>query len=71
MFICHSTIQSYQMAARDELSRLNNSYVQPYAYYELGCVLLAKPEVSLQSLLGDVLGTLQLCYVISALNMKT
>ncbi|KAB5559130.1 hypothetical protein PHYPO_G00025430 [Pangasianodon hypophthalmus] len=37
-------VQSYQMAARDELGRLNNSYVQPYAYYELGCVLLAKPE---------------------------
>ncbi|XP_036442773.1 tetratricopeptide repeat protein 39C [Colossoma macropomum] len=37
-------IQSYQMAARDELGRQTNSYVQPYSYYELGCVLLAKPE---------------------------
>ncbi|XP_066503897.1 tetratricopeptide repeat protein 39C [Hoplias malabaricus] len=37
-------IQSYQMAARDDLGRQTNSYVQPYSYYELGCVLLAKPE---------------------------
>ncbi|KAA0712147.1 Tetratricopeptide repeat protein 39C [Triplophysa tibetana] len=37
-------IQSFQMAAQDEYGRLNNSYVQPYSYYELGCVLLAKPE---------------------------
>ncbi|KAI4872936.1 hypothetical protein NFI96_023622 [Prochilodus magdalenae] len=37
-------IQSYQMAARDEMGRQTNSYVQPYSYYELGCVLLAKPE---------------------------
>ncbi|KAK1806082.1 hypothetical protein P4O66_013133 [Electrophorus voltai] len=37
-------IQCYQMAARDELGRQNNSYVQPYSYYELGCVLLANPE---------------------------
>lgn len=33
------------MAAQDEYGRLHNSYVQPYSYYELGCVLLAKPEV--------------------------
>lgn len=39
--------QSFQLAARDEYGRQINSYVQPYAVYELGCVLLAKPEVSL------------------------
>uniref|UniRef100_A0A671NZQ6 Tetratricopeptide repeat protein 39C-like n=1 Tax=Sinocyclocheilus anshuiensis TaxID=1608454 RepID=A0A671NZQ6_9TELE len=38
-------VQSFQLAAQDELGRLNNSYVQPYSCYELGCVLLAKPEV--------------------------
>lgn len=37
-------VQSYQVAARDELGRQTNSYVQPYSCYELGCVLLAKPE---------------------------
>lgn len=40
-------IQSFQLAARDEYGRQINSYVQPYSVYELGCVLLAKPEVSL------------------------
>ncbi|XP_051550899.1 tetratricopeptide repeat protein 39C [Myxocyprinus asiaticus] len=37
-------IQSFQLAAQDEYGRLKNSYVQPYSCYELGCVLLAKPE---------------------------
>ncbi|KAJ8272626.1 hypothetical protein GJAV_G00091450 [Gymnothorax javanicus] len=37
-------IQCFQLSARDEVGRLNNSYVQPYACYELGCVLLSKPE---------------------------
>lgn len=48
---CHGNvrdaIQSLQLAARDEYGRQINSYVQPYAVYELGCILLAKPEVSL------------------------
>ncbi|XP_042605197.1 tetratricopeptide repeat protein 39C [Cyprinus carpio] len=37
-------VQSFQLAAQNEYGRLNNSYVQPYSCYELGCVLLAKPE---------------------------
>ncbi|KAJ8337030.1 hypothetical protein SKAU_G00382500 [Synaphobranchus kaupii] len=37
-------IQCFQQSVRDEVGRLNNSYVQPYACYELGCVLLCKPE---------------------------
>ncbi|XP_051549767.1 tetratricopeptide repeat protein 39C-like [Myxocyprinus asiaticus] len=37
-------VQSFQLAAQDEYGRQNNSYVQPYSCYELGCVLLAKPE---------------------------
>ncbi|XP_045906372.1 tetratricopeptide repeat protein 39C-like isoform X1 [Micropterus dolomieu] len=37
-------IQAFQLAARDEYGRQINSYVQPYAVYELGCILLAKPE---------------------------
>ncbi|KAF4097624.1 tetratricopeptide repeat protein 39C [Onychostoma macrolepis] len=37
-------VQSFQLAVQDEYGRLNNSYVQPYSCYELGCVLLAKPE---------------------------
>uniref|UniRef100_A0A3P9A1Y6 Tetratricopeptide repeat domain 39C n=1 Tax=Esox lucius TaxID=8010 RepID=A0A3P9A1Y6_ESOLU len=45
---CHGNnkdaIQSFQLAARDEFGRQNNSYVQPYSCYELGCVLLAQPE---------------------------
>lgn len=38
--------QCFQLAARDELGRLTNSYVQPYSCYELGCVLLNTPEAS-------------------------
>uniref|UniRef100_A0AAQ4QR23 Tetratricopeptide repeat domain 39C n=1 Tax=Gasterosteus aculeatus aculeatus TaxID=481459 RepID=A0AAQ4QR23_GASAC len=45
---CHGNmrdaIQSFQLAARDEYGRHINSYVQPYAVYELGCILLAKHE---------------------------
>ncbi|KAL1022911.1 hypothetical protein UPYG_G00034090 [Umbra pygmaea] len=45
---CHGNIkdaiQSFQLAARDEFGRQNNSYVQPYSCYELGCVLLTQPE---------------------------
>uniref|UniRef100_A0A1A7Z2N3 Tetratricopeptide repeat domain 39C n=1 Tax=Iconisemion striatum TaxID=60296 RepID=A0A1A7Z2N3_9TELE len=45
---CHGNIrdavQSLQLAARDEYGRQINSYIQPYAVYELGCILLAKPE---------------------------
>ncbi|XP_051978331.1 tetratricopeptide repeat protein 39C [Xyrauchen texanus] len=37
-------IQSFQLAAQDEYGHLKNSYVQPYSCYEMGCVLLAKPE---------------------------
>ncbi|KAA8589761.1 hypothetical protein FQN60_013126 [Etheostoma spectabile] len=48
---CHGNmrdaVQSFQLAARDEYGRQINSYVQPYAVYELGCILLAKQEVSL------------------------
>ncbi|KAK5860006.1 hypothetical protein PBY51_021516 [Eleginops maclovinus] len=43
----HSTndaIQFFQLAAKDEVGCLSNSYVQPYSYYELGCVLLNTPE---------------------------
>ena len=32
--------QFFQRAARDELCRQSNSYVPPYACYELGCLLL-------------------------------
>uniref|UniRef100_A0A3Q3WAP3 Tetratricopeptide repeat domain 39C n=1 Tax=Mola mola TaxID=94237 RepID=A0A3Q3WAP3_MOLML len=45
---CHGNIrdavQAFQLAARDEYGRQINSYVQPYSVYELGCILLAKPE---------------------------
>ncbi|CAL8270576.1 unnamed protein product [Arctogadus glacialis] len=45
---CHGNtkdaIQEFQLAARDEYGHQINSYVQPYAVYELGCVLLTKPE---------------------------
>ncbi|XP_034386973.1 tetratricopeptide repeat protein 39C [Cyclopterus lumpus] len=45
---CHGNmrdaIQSFQLAARDEYGRQINSYVQPYAVYELGCIILSKPE---------------------------
>uniref|UniRef100_A0A3Q1JIM4 Tetratricopeptide repeat domain 39C n=1 Tax=Anabas testudineus TaxID=64144 RepID=A0A3Q1JIM4_ANATE len=37
-------IQYFQLAVRDEVGRLTNSYVQPYSCYELGCVLLNTPE---------------------------
>ena len=37
--------QCFQVAARDEVGRQNNSYVQPYSCYELGCLLLDNPEV--------------------------
>ena len=40
-----SHIQEFQLAARDEYGHQINSYVQPYSVYELGCVLLTKPEV--------------------------
>ncbi|XP_023604696.1 tetratricopeptide repeat protein 39C isoform X9 [Myotis lucifugus] len=36
--------QFFQRAAKDELCRQSNLYVQPYACYELGCLLLEKPE---------------------------
>lgn len=42
-----SVVQAFQLAARDEYGRQINSYVQPYSVYELGCILLAKPEVLL------------------------
>ncbi|XP_041698145.1 tetratricopeptide repeat protein 39C [Coregonus clupeaformis] len=37
-------IQCFHLAAGDEVGRQNNSYVQPYSCYELGCVLLDSPE---------------------------
>ncbi|XP_030606866.1 tetratricopeptide repeat protein 39C-like isoform X3 [Archocentrus centrarchus] len=37
-------IQYFHLAARDEVGRLSNSYVQPYSCYELACVLLNSPE---------------------------
>ncbi|XP_012680772.1 tetratricopeptide repeat protein 39C [Clupea harengus] len=37
-------VQSFQLAARDDLGRQTNSYIQPYSVYELGCMLLTKPE---------------------------
>ncbi|XP_022351996.1 tetratricopeptide repeat protein 39C-like [Enhydra lutris kenyoni] len=37
-------VQFFQRAVKDELCRQNNLYVQPYASYELGCLLLDKPE---------------------------
>lgn len=37
--------QELLLAARDEYARQINSYVQPYAIYELGCIFLAKSEV--------------------------
>ncbi|KAM6918582.1 tetratricopeptide repeat protein 39C-like [Xenentodon cancila] len=39
-------IQCFHRAARDEVGRLSNSYVQPYSCYELGCVLLNSPETA-------------------------
>lgn len=41
------SLQYFQLAVMDEVGRLTNSYVQPYSCYELGCVLLNTPEVSL------------------------
>nr|XP_061795488.1 tetratricopeptide repeat protein 39C-like [Nerophis lumbriciformis] len=32
-------IQYFQVASRDEIGLVSNSYVQPYACYELGCIL--------------------------------
>ncbi|MXQ96399.1 hypothetical protein E5288_WYG002929 [Bos mutus] len=37
-------VQFFQRAVKDELCRQNNLYVQPYACYELGCLLLDRPE---------------------------
>ncbi|XP_061694554.1 tetratricopeptide repeat protein 39C-like isoform X2 [Syngnathoides biaculeatus] len=37
-------IQYFHMASRDEVGLLSNSYVQPYACYELACVLLDDSE---------------------------
>ncbi|CDQ58160.1 unnamed protein product [Oncorhynchus mykiss] len=42
----NDSIQCFDLAARDEMGHQNNSYVQPYSIYELGCVLLDSPEVS-------------------------
>nr|XP_033789760.1 tetratricopeptide repeat protein 39C isoform X2 [Geotrypetes seraphini] len=36
--------QFFQRAVKDELGRQNNLYIQPYACYELGCLLLDNPE---------------------------
>lgn len=45
---CHGNlrdaVQSFQLAVRDDYGRQINSYIQPYSVYELGCILLAKPE---------------------------
>ncbi|KAJ4936512.1 hypothetical protein JOQ06_001102 [Pogonophryne albipinna] len=40
----NDAIQFFQLAARDEVGHLSNSYVQPYSCYELACVLLNTPE---------------------------
>lgn len=42
-----SVTQELLFAAQDEYARQINSYVQPYAVYELGCIFLAKSEVCL------------------------
>ncbi|XP_039610682.1 tetratricopeptide repeat protein 39C isoform X1 [Polypterus senegalus] len=39
-------IQFFQLAARDELGRQNNYYIQPYSCYELGCILVENPETT-------------------------
>ncbi|XP_077580135.1 tetratricopeptide repeat protein 39C-like [Stigmatopora nigra] len=39
-------IQFFQVASRDETGLVSNSYVQPYACYELGCILLNDSESS-------------------------
>lgn len=38
-------VEFFQLAIKDELSRQANSYIQPYACYELGCLLLENPEM--------------------------
>uniref|UniRef100_V9KDQ1 Tetratricopeptide repeat protein 39C n=1 Tax=Callorhinchus milii TaxID=7868 RepID=V9KDQ1_CALMI len=40
------SIQFFQLAVKDEFSRQTNAYIQPYACYELGCLLLDNPEAS-------------------------
>ncbi|XP_033993621.1 tetratricopeptide repeat protein 39C-like isoform X1 [Trematomus bernacchii] len=40
----NDAIQFFQLAARDEVGHLSNSYVQPYSCYELACVMLNTPE---------------------------
>lgn len=42
-----SVTQELLSAARDDNTRQINSYVQPYAVYELGCIFLAQSEVCL------------------------
>ncbi|KAG8442128.1 hypothetical protein GDO86_011068 [Hymenochirus boettgeri] len=37
--------QFFQRAVKDETGRQQNQYVQPYACYELGCLLLNNAEV--------------------------
>ncbi|MEE6464191.1 hypothetical protein FKM82_006210 [Ascaphus truei] len=37
-------VQFFQRAVKDELGRQHNLYIQPYACYELGCLLLDNPE---------------------------
>ncbi|XP_037537241.1 tetratricopeptide repeat protein 39C [Nematolebias whitei] len=37
-------MQFFHLAAKDEVGRQCNSYVQPYSCYELACVLLSAPE---------------------------
>ncbi|KAK0132125.1 Tetratricopeptide repeat protein 39C [Merluccius polli] len=39
-------IQHFQLAERDEVGCLSNSYVQPYSCYEVACVLLDSPEAA-------------------------
>uniref|UniRef100_A0A8C7G4A0 Tetratricopeptide repeat domain 39C n=1 Tax=Oncorhynchus kisutch TaxID=8019 RepID=A0A8C7G4A0_ONCKI len=44
--LCISRPPRIQVADEHEMGHQNNSYVQPYSIYELGCVLLDSPEVS-------------------------
>ncbi|KAJ6662171.1 hypothetical protein lerEdw1_012637 [Lerista edwardsae] len=37
-------VQFFQQALKDDLCRQNNLYIQPYACYELGCLLLENPQ---------------------------
>ncbi|XP_038159727.1 tetratricopeptide repeat protein 39C-like isoform X2 [Cyprinodon tularosa] len=39
-------VQYFHLAARDEVGRQCNSYVQPYSCYEMACVLLNSPETA-------------------------